>query len=33
LSIDNNYNLKASIEYKFLVKKEKLTYVWCNHQI
>jgi hypothetical protein len=27
LSIDNNYNLKASIEYKFLVKKEKLTYV------
>ena len=27
LSIDNNYNLRASIEYKFLVKKEKLTYV------
>jgi hypothetical protein len=27
LSIDNNYNLKASIEYKFLAKKEKLTYV------
>jgi hypothetical protein len=24
LSIDNNYNLRASIEYKFLVKKEKL---------
>jgi len=24
LSIDNNYNLKVSIEYKFLVKKEKL---------
>jgi hypothetical protein len=24
LSIDNNYSLKASIEYKFLVKKEKL---------
>lgn len=24
LSIDNNYNLKAAIEYKFLVKKEKL---------
>ena len=27
LTIDNNYNLRASIEYKFLVKKEKLTYV------
>lgn len=25
LSIDNNYNLKASIEYKFLAKKEKLS--------
>ncbi len=24
LSIDNNYNLKAAIEYKFLVKQEKL---------
>lgn len=24
LSIDNNYNLRASMEYKFLVKKEKL---------
>lgn len=27
LSIDNNYNLRVSIEYKFLAKKEKLTYV------
>jgi len=25
LSIDNNYNLKAAIEYKFLAKKEKLS--------
>ena len=27
LSIDNNYNLKAAIEYKFLVKQEKLSNV------